>query len=51
MTDFITKAVVVAVLIGLMYYVTSPYQNCMRDVVVENYTDKGNAYCTRFTPW
>ena len=43
--SFIIKCLVVAALVGGMYYAFSPYQNCLRE------SFGGMSYCERTTSW
>ena len=36
---------VVFIAIAALYFLVSPYQNCLRD------SDRSSAVCTRFTAW
>ena len=45
MKEFILKILIAAVAILILYYVMSPYQNCLR----EDHQNK--KYCTSHTSW
>jgi hypothetical protein len=48
----ITLIVVAAVVIGVLYYLISPYQNCSRDSKeTGTWTSGGQHMCTENTSW
>jgi hypothetical protein len=48
MKDFLIKLGVVFVLLLVIYYITSPYQNCIRDEKVDYFTSD---FCYDVTNW
>ena len=53
--EFLKRLVIIVVLLGVlvaMYYIASPYQNCMRELGSRNVIDTGMVMaCHRATSW
>jgi hypothetical protein len=43
--NFFVKVIFIGLLVGVLYFIMSPYQNCMRK------TDNNNVFCVNRTNW